>query len=124
MTQPQPPRKRPRSVPRITDAEWVVMRVLWDKGPLTTNQVVAEVQPGSSWKPKTIHTLLNRLTAKGALDFEKKGREYLFRSRDSADDCEHAAMQSFLGRFFGGDLAPFLARFVEREKLRRLKSTG
>ena len=117
MTQPQPPRKRPRSVPRITDAEWVVMRVLWDKGPLTTNQVVAEVQPGSSWKPKTIHTLLNRLTAKGALDFEKKGREYLFRSRVSADDCEHAAMQSFLGRFFGGDLAPFLARFVEREKL-------
>ena len=60
MTQPD---KSVSRVPRISDAEWVVMRVLWKKSPLTTNEVVAAVQPGSDWKPKTIHTLLNRLVA-------------------------------------------------------------
>jgi BlaI family penicillinase repressor len=104
-------------VPRISDAEWVVMRALWKKSPLTTNEVVAAVQPGSDWKPKTIHTLLNRLVAKGGLRFEKKGREYMFYPQVSAEDCEHEAMRSFLGRFFDGEIAPFLARFVEREKL-------
>lgn len=105
-------------LPQISDAEWVVMRAVWEKAPLTTNQVVEALDGVTDWKPKTIHTLLSRLVRKGALAFEKKGREYLFRPRVSAEECEHAATRSFLDRFFGGDLAPFLARFVEKEKLR------
>src|SRR6185503_1662556 len=106
-----------RRLPSITDAEWVVMRALWQHGPLTTNQVVAALDSATHWKPKTIQTLLTRLAKKHALAFEKKGREYLFRPLVSAEDCEHAAAQSFLGRFFGGEIAPFLSRFVERENL-------
>ena len=106
-----------KRLPPITDAEWVVMRAIWDFGPLTTNQVVAALESKTHWKPKTIQTLLTRLARKGALAFEKKGREYLFRALVSAEDCEHAVARSFLGRFFGGELAPFLSRLVEREKL-------
>jgi len=105
-------------LPQISDAEWVVMKAVWAKGPLTTNQVVEALHGLTDWKPKTIHTLLSRLVRKGALAFEKKGREYLFHPRVSAEECEHAVTRSFLDRFFGGDLAPFLARFVEKEKLR------
>jgi len=110
------PRKS-RPLPKISDAEWVVMKVLWERGPLTTGAVV-EALDSSDWKPKTIHTLLGRLARKGALSFERKGREYLFRPLVSADECEHALARSFLGRFFGGEIAPFLARFVERERLK------
>jgi BlaI family penicillinase repressor len=110
------PRAR-RNLPSITDAEWVVMRALWQRGPLTTNQVVAALENSTHWKPKTIQTLLTRLAKKRALAFEKKGREYLFRPLVNVDECEHALTRSFLGRFFGGELAPFLSRFVEREKL-------
>ena len=93
------------------------MKVIWERGPQTTNQVVAALAERTPWKPKTIQTLLSRLVRKRALAFEKQGREYLFQARVSAEACEHAAMRSFLGRFFGGELAPFLARFMEREKL-------
>jgi BlaI family penicillinase repressor len=71
------------------------------------------------WKPKTVHTLLNRLVRKGALAFEKQGREYLFRPLVDAQDYAHAASRSFLGRFFDGEIAPFLSCFLEREKLTR-----
>jgi len=108
----------PKAVPQISDAEWVVMKVLWEKAPLTTNQVVAALDAATHWKPKTIHTLLSRLARKGALAFERKGREYLFRPLVDAGKCERAVTQSFLGRFFGGEIAPFLARFVEMEKLK------
>ena len=113
------PRKlRPgKELPQISDAEWVVMKVVWDKAPVTTNEVVQMLDEKTHWKPKTIHTLLSRLVRKGALAFERKGREYEFHPRVSAQECEHAASRSFLGRFFEGELAPFLARFVEREKL-------
>ena len=104
-------------VPSISDAEWVVMRELWAVGPMTTNQVVAALDTKTHWKPKTVQTLLSRLARKGALNFEKRGREYLFRPRVTAAQCEYAITRSFLGRFFGGELAPFLSRFVERERL-------
>jgi BlaI family penicillinase repressor len=104
-------------VPSISDAEWVVMREVWAQGAMTTNQVVDALEMKTHWKPKTVQTLLTRLARKGALTFEKRGREYLFRPRVTAARCEHAITQSFLGRFFGGELAPFLSRFVEREKL-------
>src|SRR5215831_10353793 len=93
MTENQkPPKRRSRALPKISDAEWLVM--------------------------KTIHTLLSRLVQKGALEFERKGREYLFRPLVSGAECEQAATRSFLSRFFGGEIAPFLARFVEMEKMK------
>lgn len=107
-----------RSMPKISDSEWVVMRALWRSGPMTTNQVVEALDDSTHWKPKTIHTLLSRLVRKGALEFERQGREYLFRPMVTAAECEHAATRSFLTRFFDGELAPFLARFLESEKLK------
>jgi BlaI family penicillinase repressor len=110
-------RKSRKALPQISDAEWVVMKVVWEQPPITTNQVVEALDSKTHWKPKTIHTLLSRLVQKGALAFERKGREYLFRPLVTARDCEHHAARSFLGRFFDGQLAPFLSRFVEGEKL-------
>lgn len=97
------------------------MKVLWQKAPLTANEVVGTLEGNSHWKPKTIHTLLSRLVRKGALEFERKGREYLFRPLVAEETCEHAVSRTFLSRFFGGEIAPFLARFVEKEKLKPLE---
>ncbi len=112
-------RKRNSILPQISDAEWIVMNVIWDHGPLTTNQVVQALEEQSDWKPKTIHTLLRRLVQKGALTFAKQGREYLFRSLVDAQHCRHEASRSFLRRLFDGEVAPFLASFLENERLTR-----
>lgn len=111
--------RRSQALPQISDAELVVMKAVWDKAPVTANQVVEALERQRHWKPKTIHTLLRRLVHKGALDFDKKGREHHFRPLVDAADYTHAASRSFLSRFFDGEVAPFLARFLEREKLSR-----
>jgi BlaI family transcriptional regulator, penicillinase repressor len=105
------------ALPQITEAEWTVMKVVWRQAPVTANQVVGALQGQVDWKPKTIHTLLRRLVDKGALAFEKRCREYLFRPLVDAQTCEQAATRSFLDRVFGGQVAPFLARLVESERL-------
>ena len=117
MPKPASAPKPPSTPPQISEAEWVVMKVLWERAPLTTSEVVEALEE-VHWKPKTIHTLLSRLVKKGALGFTKSGREYQFQPRVQAAACEQAAARSFLDRFFEGDLAPFLARFVERERLK------
>lgn len=112
-------RAEPLPTPAITDAEWVVMKIIWANGVATANQVVASLSEKMQWKPKTVHTLLRRLTQKGALAYEKVGREFHYRPLVQADQCSHAASRSFLERFFDGEIAPFLACFLENEKLSR-----
>src|SRR2546428_13226789 len=93
-------RKRKHSLPQISDAEWVVMKVIWDNGPLTTNQVVDALNDQTNWKPKNIHTLLRRLAKKGALAFATQGREHPFGPLVDVHHCRHAATRSFRHRLF------------------------
>ena len=105
------------STPQITEAEWIVMRVFWQKGSATVGEVVDSLAKDSDWKPRTIQSLVRRLHQKGVLNSEKRGREFHYSPTLTEKEGEHAAGQSFLGRFFDGQLAPFLATFVESENL-------
>lgn len=109
--------QQPASPPQITEAEWIVMRVFWQKSSATAGDIVDSLANESDWKPRTIQSLIRRLHQKGILTAEKRGREFHYFPTITAKEGEHAAGQSFLGRFFDGQLAPFLATFVERENL-------
>ena len=53
--------------PIISDAESQVMAVLWRRSPLSSEEIVGELQQAIDWHEKTIRTLLNRLLGKGAV---------------------------------------------------------
>jgi BlaI family penicillinase repressor len=106
-----------KQTPRISEAEWVVMKVAWRRAPLSASDIVEEVSREQDWHPKTVKTLLNRLLKKGALGFEKEGRAYLYYPRVKEADCVAAVSDSFLERVFGGALQPMLAHFVKRKRL-------
>jgi len=106
-----------KEMPQITESEWRVMKTLWSEGPLSGNQVVDELLERTEWSPRTIKTLLNRLIKKGALRFEKKGREYIYFPLFEERDCLKAESRSFLERFYGGALHPMLSHFLEHESI-------
>jgi BlaI family penicillinase repressor len=111
--------KKRKNPPRISDAEWTVMKAIWQLKTATARQVVEALAGDALWKPKTIHTLLSRLVQKGALVTEKPGREYLFRPVLTEQECRLAASRSFISRVFDGKIAPFLACFLAEDKLSR-----
>jgi BlaI family penicillinase repressor len=105
-------------LPRISETEWALMKVLWARAPRTAQEVVHTLQAqDATWHPKTVKTLLNRLLKKKALQAAKSGREYLYQPIVSERECVSATTASFLDRVFGGSLAPMLAHFVEQKKL-------
>jgi BlaI family transcriptional regulator, penicillinase repressor len=106
-----------KRTPRISESEWQVMRVLWGKSPATANDVVEALGASTSWKPKTIKTLLNRLVKKRALGFRQVGREYQYFPLVAEADCRKEESRSFLGRVYGGALKPMLASFLEDHDL-------
>jgi BlaI family transcriptional regulator, penicillinase repressor len=108
-----------KDLPKISDAEWKVLKVVWQLQAPTAREVVEKLRDESDWKPKTIHTLLTRLVHKGALAMEKPGREYVFKPLLTEQECRQSASYSFLQKVFDGEIAPFLACFLERKKLTR-----
>lgn len=99
--------------PRISDAEWTVMRAIWSRGEASATEVVETLEGQTSWSPRTVRTLLGRLVKKGALGFREQGREYVYQPLIDERSTELEASRSFLDRVFDGKLAPFLATFVE-----------
>ncbi|HSH93642.1 MAG TPA: BlaI/MecI/CopY family transcriptional regulator [Roseimicrobium sp.] len=106
------------SLPRISDTEWEVMKVIWEKAPCTSGEIIDRLTAiDPTWHPKTVKTLLNRLVKKKALGYRKEGRSYLYRPLVKETDGVKAESDSFLQRVFGGALQPMLAHFVESKKL-------
>lgn len=103
--------------PNISDAEWSVMRVLWDKSPRTANEVVDAVAAENDWNPRTVKTLLNRLVNKDALRYRQKGRLYHYYPAVSEEACVREESRSFLKRVYGGALSPMVANMIQEVSL-------
>ena len=107
-----------RKIPRISQTEWEVMKVVWSQAPCPAGQIIAALQQTDpSWHPRTAKAFLNRLVKKKVLGFSKEGRAYVYRPLVRKEDCIDAASQSFLERVFGGSLMPMVAHLVQRDKL-------
>jgi BlaI family penicillinase repressor len=106
-----------KRMPRISEAEWQVMRVLWANAPASANEVIAALAGRSNWSHKTIRTLLARLVSKKALTYRKDGRTYLYRPLVDERQCVRAESRSFLERVYDGGLQSMLAAFLEDDEL-------
>ncbi len=105
-------------IPKISDTEWEVMRVVWARHPITAAEVIEALSAKDpSWHPKTARTLLARLARKKALGYRAEGRSYVYTPLVAERECVDAVSESFVSRVFGGSLRPLLAHFVERQKL-------
>jgi BlaI family transcriptional regulator, penicillinase repressor len=117
MSSRTPASREVQKTPSISEAEWIVMREFWARGETTSSEVIAALGKTQDWKPPTIMTLITRLVKKGALGFERQGREYLYRPLVDEAHCAHAVSKSLVDRVFGGRVAPMLACFLDRQKL-------
>ena len=104
---------------RISEAEAVVMEVLWGEHPLTADEVIARLPGGNDWAEATVKTLLNRLLNKGAIGAAKEGRRYLYSPLVERDDWVLEESSSLLERLFDGRVAPLVAHFSQHRKLSR-----
>lgn len=104
---------------QISDAEAIVMDVLWANSPRSAEEVVAALSNAQDWQEATIKTLLNRLLNKGAVQAERDGRRYLYSPVLRREDYVRSQSEGLLNRLFGGRLAPLVAQFSEQRGLKR-----
>ena len=109
--------------PQISDAEWEVMKVLWESSPRTASDVVEALCEPMQWHPKTVKTLLGRLVKKGVVRFREEGNRYLYRPAFERERYVEQESRSFVDRVFGGDATPesdrleVVARHLHEERV-------
>ena len=100
----------------ITEAESVILEVLWRLGPLPPVKLITEVKAVRPWGGATIKTLLGRLMHKKAVKsvrYEGVLRYRVLIERSAYIDGEVGAL---VDRLFGGDEAVLIALLSERRR--------
>lgn len=102
----------------ISESEWLVMEVLWDSAPQTSQEVTQALRSEKNWADNTVRTLLTRLVKKGALTAkENSSGVRIFLPRVSREACIEAESESFMERLFGGAAKPLLVHFAKNSNL-------
>ncbi len=104
-------------LPQISEAEYEVMKIIWEHSPISTNEIVEELSKTKTWSPKTIQTMMIRLEKKGAVRHEKKSRLYIYSPVVCKEDYVDMESRSFLRRFYNGTLNSMVTSFLENDKL-------
>ncbi len=105
-----------KNIPRISDAEWQVMKVLWKKSPLTAAEIIEKIIPETKWSRKTVHTLIRRLVQKKVLGV-KKYNPYMYFPLLEEKLCMKEETKTFLEKVYNGSLQLLMANFLKNEKL-------
>ena len=101
----------------LSKAEFEVLDALWINYPATASQIIERFSDDKQWHEKTIKTLLGRLVKKGALSFEKDGRQYIYTPCIARADYTLKESKNFIERFFSGRIAPLVSGFAKSEQL-------
>lgn len=105
------------NLPQISEAEYEVMKIVWDHAPVSTNEVVERLVKVKDWSPKTIQTMLLRLVKKKVLTYHKESRVFVYEPLVKKEDYISDESSSFLKKFYDGNLRSMVLNFVEQDRL-------
>ncbi|MCI8966999.1 MAG: BlaI/MecI/CopY family transcriptional regulator [Lachnospiraceae bacterium] len=106
-----------KPLPQISEAEYEVMRIVWQDAPISTNEIVEKLEKTTSWNPKTIQTLIKRLVTKRALTYEKEGRVFVYTPLVEENEYVSQESSSFLKKYYNGNISAMLSAFLDNDKL-------
>lgn len=104
----------------LTEAEWEIMKIVWDKEPCAAGTVQETLAGSRNWAYSTVKTTMDRMVVKGLLEIERIRNLQLFKSRVSEVDAKRGEFRKMLKRAFDGALTPMMQFLIEHEGI----STG
>src|SRR4030095_2882821 len=98
----------PKKPIELTEAEWTVIKSVWETEPCTAPQIQEKLYPKTQWTYSTVRTILDRMVAKSLLDSEKKGKLTVFRSAVTREQAQRGELLYALKNAFNGALTPMV----------------
>ena len=97
----------------MSPAETEILRLNWQLGEATVQQICDELPPKRKIGYKTVQTLLRRLENKGYIKHKTVGKAFIFYPAVKREDVVKRTVVDFLDRLFGGDPRPLMQFLAE-----------
>jgi len=109
--------RRKKLAAELTEAEWAIMKVVWEQEPCAAGTVQETLAKSKDWAYSTVKTTMDRMVEKGFLEIDKIRNLQLFRSYISEVDAKRGEFRKMLKRAFDGALTPMMQFLIEHEGL-------
>jgi predicted transcriptional regulator len=107
-------------LPRPTDAELGILRVLWERGPSTVrevHEVLHKDEGGSGYT--TVLKLLQIMTDKGLVERDESNRAHVYKARATQQKTQRQLVTDLVERAFGGSTAQLALQALSTKKTSR-----
>ena len=111
---------------KISDSELEVMKILWEKGAITSPEIIEEISKSINWSKTTIKTLITRLVNKGAVEqIKKEGKLYIYKPLITEEEYKKSENETFLSKLYKGSVSNMLLNFasenlISKDDLKRI----
>jgi len=114
---------RKKSVVELTEGEWEIMKVVWEKQPCAAGTVQETLAKSRDRAYSTVKTIMDRMVEKGFLQIEKIRNVQLFSSCISEVDAKRGEFRRMLKRAFDGALTPMMQFLIEHEGISKKQAS-
>ena len=101
----------------LFETEWAILRVVWEKQPITAPDVQEALAGQKQWAYTTVKTLMDRMAKKGLLNVQKIRNLYLYSPAITKAEAMKCELKRTLKRAFNGAFTPMVQFLVEHEQL-------
>ena len=102
---------------KLSDAEWTVMNVVWNRKPVSVRDVLERIESQTCWAYSTTKTVLTRLAEKGVLKTHKRANVTYFEPAVSRRTARRSALRSLVSKAFDGTVSSLVHHMVAQERL-------
>ncbi len=97
----------------ITDSEWKIMELLWEREPMTITQMTKALQESTGWTKHTIISFLKRMEDKDAVFYEDTGKAKQYYTLISREDAVNELIREFIRKVSNGNAALAIRMVIE-----------
>ena len=104
-----------RPIPRPTDAELAILRVLWERGPSTVRQVHDALSSARDTGYTTSLKLLQIMAEKGLVTRDASSRTHVYEARLPRGETQRQLVSDLVDRAFGGSAAALVMQALNTQ---------
>lgn len=102
---------------RVTNSEWHLINCLWEESPRTLMQLVPLLKDRVGWSKSTCATMVRRMSEKGVIGYEERGKTKYFYPRVEKEDVVVQETRDFLKKIYDGSVGMMMSALVRQNDL-------
>lgn len=103
-------------LPRPTEAELEILRVLWERGPSTVREVHTALARRRDSGYTTVLKFMQIMAEKGLLERDETNRAHVYKAKLAQEQTQRQLVHHLLDRAFGGSAAQLMMQALAGRK--------